>query len=389
MIVPRHRYSLALSLISSPVRNNLWELLDKHTPEETFINLISQEVLHTQSYVARKYGDDPWEAACGILNTCSRDGIEIMDLWDPQYPSLLKEIHRPPLVLYFKGERCWDKTVSIVGTRDTDPSSAKGAYRLSRELSQAGYTVISGMAMGVDREAHRGALENGGKTIGILANGINVIYPAKNFDLYEKINASHHSALISEYPPGSIAGKWTFARRNRIISGMSRATVVVKAGEKSGSLITAGYALEQNRDVFVCPGHIYEEGYEGCFHLMKSGAFAISGAVDILKEYHEEGPSERNPYRAVITREQPYQGNDPGDSRQDMVEAKNRIVLEGYPDGSLEHRIIDLLSKGSLEVDSLVGRLQSGIAEINETVTSLEIFGVIMRRGNKISLDRY
>ena len=175
--------------------------------------------------------------------------------------------------------------MAVVGTRKSDPKSALIARRISHDLSSQGFTVVSGMAVGIDREAHLGALDAGGKTVGVLANGIDIIYPWPNRDLYQAHRSTPGSALVSEYPPGIyVAGQWTFVRRNRIISGLCAGTVVVKAGERSGALITARHAVEQNREVFACAGNSFDEEYAGCHRLVRSGAVLVSSSQDILAE---------------------------------------------------------------------------------------------------------
>jgi DNA processing protein len=194
-----------------------------------------------------------------------------------------------------------------------------------------------------------------------------------NRDLYTAMMRSPRSTLLSEYPPGILADKWTFVRRNRIISGISLGTLVVKAGERSGALITARYALEQNREVFACPGHAFDSGYAGCHNLIKSGAIMVSDTGDILQEFSLSGSFENVNASEVeggaFTGEH-SSGNDGTDQE--------------YADNSIEGRILSILSGGRRQVDSLVRLIGGTAREVNETLALLEISGLIERDGNMI-----
>ena len=192
---------------------------------------------------------------------------------DADYPVRLRNIFEPPSLLYVKGQLPVideEVAVAMVGTRKASPYGVEAAEKIAYGLSRQGAVVISGAAAGVDSASHRGALRAGGKTIAVLGNGLDVVYPAENEWLYRDIAAS--GALISEYPPGTAAESWHFPVRNRIISGLSLATVVVEAPEKSGALITANTALEQGRDVFAVPGPIDAPMSRGCNRLIADGA---------------------------------------------------------------------------------------------------------------------
>lgn len=213
------------------------------------------------------------ENADRILGACSRLGLRLLTMQDADYPMRLRNIFEPPCLLYVKGQLPVideEVAVAMVGTRKASPYGIEAAEKIAYGLCKQGAVVISGAAAGVDSASHRGALRAGGKTIAVLGNGLDIVYPAENEWLYRDIAAS--GALISEYPPGTAAEAWHFPVRNRIISGLSLATIVVEAPEKSGALITANTALEQGRDVFAVPGPIDAPLSRGCNRLIADGA---------------------------------------------------------------------------------------------------------------------
>ncbi len=367
-------YAIALSVIASPSMHGLWEKLETSSSASSlYRSLAIQEDITTQNCIARRYPGAPLEAARRIGETAIRSGVAIVDFWDDRYPPRLKEIHQPPLVLYCRGNTAIERPFAIVGTRKSDSLSSHIAWRISRELAGAGFTVVSGMAVGIDREAHRGALQDGYPTVGVLANGIDIIYPVANRDLHTAIMRSPRSTLLSEYPPGILADRWTFVRRNRIISGISLGTLVVKAGEKSGALITARYALDQNREVFACPGHAFDSEYAGCHNLIKSGAIMVSNTGDILREFALWGSFEK------------FTASEPGVGAFAVKRSSgNDGTEEEYADNSIEGRILSILAGGRQHVDSLVRLIGGTAREVNETLALLEISGLIERDGNMI-----
>jgi DNA processing protein len=223
------------------------------------------------------------------LALAERHGARILSYWDPDYPELLRTIHDPPVVLYTKGPLDW-KTftgIAVVGTRFPSTYGRQAAERLSEELSLRGVTVVSGMARGVDTAAHKGALRGGGGTAAVLGSGLDVVYPPENRRLYLEIMGT--GAVVSEFPMGAAPEAPHFPRRNRIISGLCRGTVVVEAGDKSGALLTSDLALEQNREVFAVPGTIFSPKSTGTNRLIRDGAKLVTGVEDILSEFPEAG----------------------------------------------------------------------------------------------------
>lgn len=221
-----------------------------------------------------------------IMAQCQKNNIQIITPEDDNYPILLKNLPDFPAVLYSWGDiSCVNDTIciSVVGTRKASKNSFEVASNLSYSLAKAGATVISGAAVGIDTAAHSGALQAGGKTVAVLGCGLLDPYLPSNKPLRNQIEKS--GAVISEYPPTQNATRATFPIRNRIISGMSLGTVVIEAGEKSGSLITASLALSQGRDVFAVPGDIISSSYTGANMLIRDGARPVFCAMDVLEEY--------------------------------------------------------------------------------------------------------
>lgn len=214
----------------------------------------------------------------------------VLTLADAAYPKALLDISDPPLVLYAQGrhELLNKPAVAIVGSRNATRQGVMDAARFAESLTQAGWSIVSGMALGIDTAAHEGSLriagaQQAGSTIAVIGTGIDIVYPARNRDLAHRI--SETGCLLSEYPLGTPATASNFPRRNRLISGLSRGVLVVEAAAHSGSLITARMALEQGRDVFAIPGSIHSPLSKGCHQLIKQGAKLVESAQDVLEEF--------------------------------------------------------------------------------------------------------
>jgi DNA processing protein len=202
---------------------------------------------------------------------------------DEGYPKLLKEIHDPPIGLYRKGDYLFGQPcVAIVGSRRTTLYGQAVAKKLGAELAKLGFCVVSGLARGIDTAAHEGALSVGGKTAAVLGTGLDIIYPSENLDLYRRIAES--GAVLSEFPFGRKADRQSFAMRNRIVSGMSEAVVVVESDVSGGAMITARFAGEQGRLIFAVPGRIDQPSSAGCHQLIRDGATLLTSVDDILNE---------------------------------------------------------------------------------------------------------
>lgn len=220
------------------------------------------------------------------LRWLENDHHFLINYHDTSYPTLLKQISHPPLILFIKGNLNLLNTqqIAMVGSRQYSEYGAQWARYFARELASNGLTITSGLALGIDAICHRGALEASGQTIAVLGSGLANITPRTNLTLAKDI-IENNGVIISEFIPDQIAKPAHFPRRNRIISGLSLGTFVIEASQKSGSLITARYALEQNRDVFALPGNITQQNCDGTHNLIKQGAYLVSRPSDILDHY--------------------------------------------------------------------------------------------------------
>jgi DNA processing protein len=368
--------AVILSTLATPAKLGLWD--DLSISPCDILKRISSIHLKTQEILEHKYTADPIKASDLIIERCFSKNINIITLWDPEYPVLLKEIHYPPVVLYSFGDIGESRKICIVGTRNSDEKSEEITQRISGRAAATGFIVVSGMALGIDRSAHIGALAEGGGSVAVLPGGVDMIYPNKNSDIYRMITESPSSAVVSEYPPGiGTAQKWTFARRNRIISGLSEAVIVVQAPLKSGAMITARYAIEQNRDLYVCPGNAFDDSYSGCNELIKQGASIFSD----MNDFFSDGKNESGLPEIC--------NSDKKESKQvDNVKNTENIKCNtSLPEefkGKVEHRIYEELKSGGIIPDDFLRRNNFSTYEVNQAITALEIGGCIERRGNKL-----
>ncbi|MFN3189760.1 MAG: DNA-processing protein DprA [Aureliella sp.] len=222
------------------------------------------------------------ERAEQVVEQCRSLSIDILLPKDERFPRLLTEIADPPSLLFVRGEfRASDALgIAIVGTRGASQYGRTQAERFARALARAGFTVVSGLARGIDAAAHHGALEAGGRTLGVLCNGVAEVYPPQHQKLAERV--IENGALVSEMPPGTKPKKGMFPQRNRIISGLTLGTIVIEAAERSGALISARLAGEQGRDVFALPGLVTSPHARGCHKLIRDGAVLVQDPEDII-----------------------------------------------------------------------------------------------------------
>ncbi|MCL2349032.1 MAG: DNA-processing protein DprA [Planctomycetaceae bacterium] len=218
-----------------------------------------------------------------LIEQCRANGISLIAKNDSRYPDLLRKIPDPPVFLFVKGEFRPedDLSIAIVGTRHTTHYGRRQAERLASELAQSGFTIVSGLARGIDGMAHRGALAANGRTIAVLGSGLLNVTPPEHLALADEVIA--HGALVSEYVPDMAPQKGTFPQRNRIVSGLSLGVLIVEAPQKSGALITATQAAEQGRDVFAVPGPVDQLTSRGCHRLIRDGAILVESADDLLE----------------------------------------------------------------------------------------------------------
>lgn len=235
----------------------------------------------------------PWNVIEKELKWAEQSHCHILQWHDPAYPRLLREIHRPPVILYVKGEldALNRMTLAIVGTRHPTPYGKNNAQQFAQQLGSIGFCIASGLAIGIDGIAHHSVLSSPAGTIAVVATGLDQVYPERHKNLAEKIIGN--GAIISEFPFNTPPRQENFPRRNRIISGLSRGVLVIEAAVKSGSLITARYAMEQGREVFAIPGMIHNPHTQGCHALIRQGAVLVHHVDDILEELGMNPPTKK------------------------------------------------------------------------------------------------
>lgn len=289
-------------------------------------------------------------------------GVRLVLHADAEYPALLHEIHDAPQGLYVRGAHIADDAcrLAVVGTRKATSSGIRLAHDFAQALAEERIVITSGLAMGIDTAAHTGALDGVGITLAVLAGGLNDVYPAQNEQLAERIIA-HNGALISEYPLGSPCYPTRFLERNRIVSGLSRGALIIEAPQKSGSLATASFALEQNRDVFVIPGPVTHPNYAGSHSLIKAGAALVTEPKDILDALGI-APQERLPL-----------GKTPGASgasgEESLIIAAIKTAAEG------------------VSVDKIAEMTKLETSAVNRNLTFLQLKGIIRESGGNYELQ--
>jgi DNA processing protein len=295
-----------------------------------------------------------WDFIEKQLTLGEKKGIRVVVYRDEGYPQVLKEIEGAPIVLYMRGEYHHDDRygIAVVGSRKHTHYGEAVTQRISGELASAGFTVISGMARGIDTLSHRAALASGGRTIAVLGCGLDVHYPAENRNLMEKIAGA--GCAMSEFPPGTMPNRENFPRRNRLISGLALGVLVVEATLDSGSLITENYALEQNKEVFAVPGNITSSNSDGTNSLIKQGAKLVTEAKDIVEEL------------APLLR---------GSIRMQHREAA-AISAD-------EERICSALSREARHIDLVSRQADLPVSTVLDLLLSLELKGVVRQSGGK------
>jgi len=287
------------------------------------------------------------------LEKIQKEGLSAITILDENYPPILKEIYDPPSLIYIKGNLLPqdERAIAIVGTRNPSAYGQQAAAFLAGQIAQAGLTIVSGLARGIDTLAHLAARQNNKRTIAVIGSGLdkNSIYPPSNRKLAEQI--AEQGAVISEYPIGSPALKHHFPARNRIISGLALGVVVIEAAEKSGALLTAKHALEQNREVFALPGSIFSPTSTGPHNLIKLGAKLVVNANDILEELNLKNLTEQIQARQII------------------------------PDNEDEAIILKLLSDEPTHIDKIAHGAKMDIARVNAALVLMEIKGKIKNLG--------
>ena len=326
--------------------------------EAGFFDLMGVEGLRKE--IAKKILDRKYlEQAEEAFEKAQRCNARILTYGDPAYPVLLREIHNPPMVLFVKGmEIPLEQTfVGLVGSRNPTHYGLKVAEKIAMALAKRGAGVVSGLARGIDAAAHRGCLRGGGFTIGVLGTGIDVVYPKSNQKLFEQM--VEEGAVVSEFPMGTSPEPRNFPIRNRVISGLSRGIAVIEAARKSGSLITAACALEQNREIFAVPGSIDSFKSTGAHWLIKQGARLIETADDILDElwFLKQGAGVKSPRDA------------PGP--------------QGQMDGN-ERKIYDIIGDYPTHIDQIARTGAMDVGLVAMVLLKMELSGTIRQLPGKM-----
>lgn len=284
-----------------------------------------------------------------------KNGIGFVNYKDDNYPENLKDLDNAPLVLYFKGElkKSDADAIAIVGSRKMTSYGKEVAFNFANQLSSLGITIVSGLARGIDTIAHMGALDAGGRTIAVLGCGIDIVYPPENIGLYKSIIAKG-GAVISEYPLSYPALRINFANRNRIISGLSKAVIVVEGLAKSGTLLTASHAAEQGRTVFATPGQIFSPLSQAPHFLIKNGAKIAFSVNDIVEELDLQVKVNKEEFAKIM------------------------------PADDLEAKLMDVLENEPLHLDEIVRCSGLKVADINAKLTIMQLKGMVKNIGEGI-----
>ncbi|MGM9603889.1 MAG: DNA-processing protein DprA [Faecousia sp.] len=352
--------------------------------------------------------DKSLERYVAALGQCSRDGIRILTYLDEEYPRRLKNIYNPPLVLYYKGTLPkFDgfPTIGVVGTRRCSAYGLSVAGRLGAEISSCGGLVVSGLAEGIDAAAMKGALKSGFPTVGVLGTGADIVYPLVNKSLFSQVE--RHGCILSEFLPGTPGFKQNFPKRNRIISGLSVAVVIVESPEKSGALHTARSALEQGRDVYAVPGNVDLASFAGSNRLLREGACPVCCGWDVMGEYTSLFPGKIRKAECAVPEQQTVsepvqsgQGSLPPKRGQRSAVRKKDIdngprgpysdvntALQGL--SGEERAIVSCLTGGEKLVDDVIAATGIPSGLVLRSLTMLELKGIVARLpGNRIGLRK-
>ena len=332
---------------------------------------------------AARLADKRLTEADRILGLCDRLRIRIVTLQDADYPDRLRNIFDPPCLLYARGRMPrFDEelAVAMVGTRTCTPYGIRAAEELGYGLAKGGALVVSGLARGIDTASIRGALRAGGVTAAVLGGGVDVVYPRENRNFFEDVAAA--GVLLSEYPPGTEPKPGYFPIRNRILSGLCAAALVVEAPERSGALITANLALEQSRDVYAVPGPIFARDSVGCNRLIRDGAGLVEEPWDLLRDYVERFPGKlKRPSQPA-----PEELHEPPEPVEPARPVKPVFRLS-RPDRPLtddQIRVLRTLSeRGTLQVDDLIDLTEIPARRLLSALTVLEIENLVSQESGK------
>lgn len=331
-----------------------------------------------------------------IMHECAEKNIQILTYGDRAYPERLKNIPDPPLVLYYKGTLPdWQNVpmIGIVGTRKASGYGLQMAYRMGYQIASCGALVVSGGAEGVDTEAMQGALRSGHRLVAVLGFGADVIYPAKNRELFQAVEKQ--GCLITEYPPGTPPHSWHFPQRNRIISGLSSGVLVVESPEKSGAMITARLAMEQGRDVFAVPGNADSISCAGSNGLLRERAIAAFTGWDVVREYETLYPDRLRRFEGKpdLQVSQPVMAAQPKpvpDKKSIDKDEKSRysVLNNAHPDLTQEQQaVLACLSETPCPVEAVVAQMSMPAGKVMSILTLLAVKGIVQNHpGGRVSI---
>ena len=343
------------------------------------------------------------------VDFCRRHKVKIITLNDSDYPDRLRNIYAPPTVLYVLGRMPDvddEPAVAIVGTRKCSAYGSSSAEKIAREYASCGGLVVTGMAVGIDSAAARGAIKGGGSVIAVLGSGIDVLYPYENRGLFKEVYK--HGAIISEFPPGTPPMGKNFPIRNRIISGLSVGVLVVEAPEKSGALITAARAAEQGRDVFAVPGDINKSGFMGSNSLLRDGAAIVTSGYQLAEEYIalypdklniRQSESENNIETDTFEKEKKPENaenvslNSPKPTKLAIDNTKSIEYIDLYKTPDLldddEKAVVGVMSSDTaMHIDEIISRSGLPASKALSALTMLEIKGYVAQYpGKNFALD--
>jgi DNA processing protein len=340
-------------------------------PEVTFSLLQTEKGRRDLSFTLRKpVGEIPWGRFEAQLRAIERGGVSVVTHLDDGYPSYLRDVPEAPAILFYRGDGVGFSVrgVAIVGSRRSSARGSAFARQLAGDVAARGIPVMSGAALGIDTAAHRGALDRARVTVAVVGTGLDVPYPERNASLLDEIASS--GCVVSEQLMGTPAFKFVFPRRNRLISAFSRVVVVVEAGEKSGALITARWALEQGRDVGAVPGFPGDARSRGANGLIKSGAFAVESVEDIFEAVPLLHESAIRPRRGAGESE--YREASRGERSRAY-----RGVPEDLPGDA--RAVLDAVGSGPVDADQLGRHLDCSAAVVQRLLLELELRGLVER----------
>ncbi len=403
-------YLIALNQIDKVGDRRISELINHY---ESVENIFEDKEENIKSLIEKKFKsqigkfekNEILDKARNIIEKSNDYGIGILSLFDDEYPFNLKQIDNPPYILYYKGDlkKLRRNSIAIVGTRNPTKESCKYSFELASKLSSLNISVVSGMAKGIDREAHLGAISSLVNTAAVLGNGIDTVYPSENLKIYNKL--IEKGIIVSEFEIGRKPDRTNFPRRNRIISGLSYAVVMVEAASKSGALITVDYALNQGRDVYIAPYDEKNSAYFGNHKLYKDGAKIAYNVMDILEDfdsifsndddyvkmklkYFEGGDIRKNKNNKNEIKDNieiNINDNDDAKKKKKVKENKkiksNEIINNLKEDESALYNIISESDK--IHIDDIIEKSNIKVQIVTSILMQLEIRGLIKQLAGK------